>query len=481
MDWSASVVLETEKYTSRTRYDALNRPIQLIAPHIDQPDEKRNVIQPVYNEANLLEQVHVWLESPIDPEGLLDPAIEPSSPVGVTNIGYNAKGQRLRITYSNGASTFYEYDALTFRLIHLLTLRDIVRFSDDCPQPPITGWPGCQVQNLYYTYDPVGNISIIRDDAQQRIFFRNMRVEPSAEYSYDATYRLIKSTGREHLGQVAGTPMANSYNDVSRVGLPHPNDGRAMGTYTELYTYDAVGNILKMQHLGADLSHPAWTRSYVYKETSLIEDGTNSTLLKTNNRLSNTLVAGNNPSLELYEYDNHGNITKMPQLQIMQWDYNDQLHMTQRQKVNDHDENGINVQGERTYYIYDSTGRRVRKITELASGNLKDEHIYLTGFELYRCYSGRKAGVVRESLHITEDEQRIAMVETRTRGVDDAPAELIRYQFSNHLGSSVLELDDQAQIISYEEYTPYGEHLISSGTKPDGDTEALSLHRQGTR
>ena len=36
------------------------------------------------------------------------------------------------------------------------------------------------------------------------------------------------------------------------------------------------------------------------------------------------------------------------------------------------------------------------------------------------------------------------------------PAQLIRYQFGNHLGSASLELDDQAQIISYEEYHPYG-------------------------
>ena len=37
-----------------------------------------------------------------------------------------------------------------------------------------------------------------------------------------------------------------------------------------------------------------------------------------------------------------------------------------------------------------------------------------------------------------------------------SPAQLIRYQFGNHLGSASLELDDQAQIISYEEYYPYG-------------------------
>src|SRR5207342_2254614 len=43
-----------------------------------------------------------------------------------------------------------------------------------------------------------------------------------------------------------------------------------------------------------------------------------------------------------------------------------------------------------------------------------------------------------------------------TQGADGSAAQLIRYQFGNHLGSAILELDDQAQIISYEEYFPYG-------------------------
>jgi RHS repeat-associated protein len=55
-----------------------------------------------------------------------------------------------------------------------------------------------------------------------------------------------------------------------------------------------------------------------------------------------------------------------------------------------------------------------------------------------------------------DDKQRIALVETRTLGNDPAPTQLIRYQIGNHLGSATIELDDQAQIISYEEYTPYG-------------------------
>ena len=72
-----------------------------------------------------------------------------------------------------------------------------------------------------------------------------------------------------------------------------------------------------------------------------------------------------------------------------------------------------------------------------------------------------------------DDKQRIALVETRTAwrrpGV---PEQLIRYQFGNHLGSASLELDDQAQIISYEEYTPYGSTSYQAVRKPDRDDQS---------
>ena len=55
-----------------------------------------------------------------------------------------------------------------------------------------------------------------------------------------------------------------------------------------------------------------------------------------------------------------------------------------------------------------------------------------------------------------DDKQRIALVEARNNVDDGTPAQVIRYQFGNHLGSSSLEVDEGARIISYEEYTPYG-------------------------
>ncbi|HUF54865.1 MAG TPA: RHS repeat-associated core domain-containing protein [Dehalococcoidia bacterium] len=452
LNWSGAVPFEVETYTSRTRYDALNRTIQLIAPHSDQPGTTVNVIQPVYNEANLLEQVNAWLNRNAEPADVLDPATANLN--AVTNIDYDAKGQRARIEYGNGVRTTYEYDPLTFRLTHIRACRDPATFANDCPQPPPSGWPGCQVQNLHYTYDPTGNITHIHDDAQQTIYFRNRRVEPSAEYTYDAVYRLIEATGREHLGQTGGgtnAPTPHSYNDAPRVGLLHPGDGNAMGSYLERYVYDAVGNFLEMQHRGSNPAHPGWTRAYNYNETSLLEAGNQS------NRLTSTTIGG---TTETYStagngYDAHGNMLRLPHLQVMQWDFKDQLQMTQRQAVNPADADGGQLHGERTWYVYDSAGERVRKVTELGNGQVKDQRIYLGGFEIYRRNGANP--LVRETLHIMDDKQRIAMMETRIQGNEPGlPSELVRYQLGNHLGSACLEVDDQARVLSYEEYTPYG-------------------------
>ena len=58
-----------------------------------------------------------------------------------------------------------------------------------------------------------------------------------------------------------------------------------------------------------------------------------------------------------------------------------------------------------------------------------------------------------------DGQQRIALVETKTVDAGSAltaPVSLLHYQIGNHLGSASLELDDAAQVISYEEYHPYG-------------------------
>jgi RHS repeat-associated protein len=233
--------------------------------------------------------------------------------------------------------------------------------------------------------------------------------------------------------------------------LDHPGNGQAMGTYTERYVYDAVGNLLQVQHRGTDPAHPGWTRRYTYSETSLIED------IKKSNRMSSTRVGnGVASALEPYQHDAHGNMLRMPHLGgelagvNMHWDYKDQFQQTD---LGD---------GGKAFYVYDASGQRMRKVWEKAPGHI-EERIYLSGFEIFRKHGGpvgaNTATLERETLHVMDDKQRIALVETRTldmAGTDQAPRKLIRYQLGNHLGSASLELNGQAQILSYEEYSPYG-------------------------
>ena len=100
--------LEDETFAGRTRYDALDRVIQVVAPHSDQPGAKVNILQPRHNEANLLEQVAAWLNQDAEPANLLDPST--ATMPAVQALDYDAKGQRTRIEYGNGVRTTYEYD-----------------------------------------------------------------------------------------------------------------------------------------------------------------------------------------------------------------------------------------------------------------------------------------------------------------------------------------------------------------------------------
>lgn len=283
------------------------------------------------------------------------------------------------------------------------------------------------------------------------------------DYTFDPIYRLISASGREHLGQTKGRPDAptapSAFNEL-QTRLLAPGDGNAMGRYVEQYSYDEVGNFISMQHSGSSPQSPGWTQRYNYQEVSALEPS------KVSNRISSTTVGA---ASQQFAYDEHGNMTKMPQLSLMQWDYKDQLQATAMQNVN-------SGTPESTFYVYDDSGRRVRKVTERAaepgqSPTRMTERIYIGDlFETYREYAAPPSTTVvstapptspavvleRTSLHIIDDKDPVCMVETRVVGTDPAPAQLIRYSHGNHLGSVSLELSDSAQIISYEEYFPYG-------------------------
>lgn len=360
------------EFSIETEYDALNRPIRSRTPD-------GSSFQPTYTRNNALKSNLLEL-----PGGS---RIQP-----VRNVTYNAKGQRESIAYGNGVQTEYLYDPLNFRLSRLRSFG---------------GTSGANLQDLHYDYDPVGNIVERRDDAQRAAIYDGAQARPQALYVYDALYRLVEATGREHVG--VSNSAYSGHSEVGNVVFAHPNDVQAVRPYRETYQYDSLGNLLELRHSSGS---QAWTRAFGYDSPE-----------------SNRLTHSNS---DVFDYDPWGNLIRMPHLEQLAWDINDRLRMVRRGE-------------ETTYYVYDSQGRRVRKVTE-KNGQVLRERFYLPGFEIFR--SGE---IERTTLTIADDKKCVLMVET-----DESGSSRLRYQLGDHLDSTNLEADESGKIITYEEYYPYG-------------------------
>jgi RHS repeat-associated protein len=432
IDWNGSEVerlakLLDETFVQTTDYDALNRMIRQENWH--RRGTAGAVYVPEYNESGLLRG-----------ETLTIGAADTSA---IKKIRYNAKGQKTYLQLGNDTITEYTYDQETFRLTRLITTR-----------PLKTNRAADTVQDLTYTYDPVGNITEITDDAYEPVFFKNQQVRPRSRYTYDALYRLIEAEGRENCTSSAEpTHKESRPNEVEFPIQPtQPGNPKALRNYRERYVYDAVGNFEKMRHSAYGGS---WTRTYDPDLNSNQLNGIN-----TDKPLDSTT----------YTYDTHGNMLNIANVapgQQLRWDHRDMIGSL-----------NLGTPADWAYYQYDAGKQRTRKRIERTNRSgvkTVEERIYLGGFELYRRYRGNSptedlANVVEEieSHHLFEGEQRVLLVDdviTSSKGDGAYPRPdglmvkkqtLFRYQYANHLGSACLELDHEAEIISYEEYHPYG-------------------------
>lgn len=415
IDWTigapTNLLDEEENFTIITQYDALNRMTRLYNWH--RTPDRVAVYLPTYNERGVLVS-----EDHSTAAQLTDVGFEGGNRVtAVSNITYNEKGQRMRMRSGNHTNTRYHYDPLTFRLMSLRTTGNLSEAPQNATNPNV-------IQDLVYTYDAMGNITEIEDNAYEPVFFRNQHVEPKSRYRYDALYRLIRAEGRENdTFNTAPGPVEQASREAG-----FPVTDKTLRNYTQHYQYDAVGNILEMRHIADGLR---WTRNYVYAADS--------------NRLFSTTVGS---QTVVYDYDNHGsmkNYNNSPEEYFPHWDYKDRVH-------------SIHLGGGgQAWYQYDTSLERSRKRIEKTDGTT-EERIYLGGAEVYRRWkNGNKVEEI-ETHHFFVDDQRVLIVEDvlTTDNQHLTTNTLYRYQYSNHLGSVGLELNEDTAIISYEEYHPYG-------------------------
>ncbi len=282
MDWNGfeETDLSAEVFVQRTQYDALGRMTRLENWHLE--GRTPAIYSPTYNRRGALES------ETLSVRGQITQAIR--------RIEYDAKGQRTRIQYGNGA----DHHPLYLRPLYLPAAATLLTTAQN----------GTDIlQDLHYTYDPSGNITEIRDDAYEPVFFRNQMVEPRSQYEYDALYRLIGARGRENSANAA----PKGFGKVE--DMPTQNFGstdKALRNYTQYYEYDPAGNFVTMQHVADGGS---WTRHYASDPKS--------------NRLLRTWLGNDQANAVRYEYDTHGSMLNFANVAAdkhNRWDYRDMIH-----------------------------------------------------------------------------------------------------------------------------------------------------------
>ncbi|MFP3021957.1 MAG: hypothetical protein ACEY3K_03100, partial [Wolbachia sp.] len=226
--------------------------------------------------------------------------------------------------------------------------------------------------------------------------------------------------------------------------IAHLNNQNAISNYTEYYDFDYGSNITKIRHTG------------VYGSTKEFYISS-----KSNRSLPIIDSSPINESDIDASYDERGNLLKLSGTQNLHWNYRDNIAyvdiITRSSGKNDSE-----------YYVYDSGGQRVRKVTETYQNNeinsTQVEKIYFGDIEVTRTYQNNNLNKEKYTVHVMDDKSRIALHHYYTKGSPEEIRESqSRYQLSNHLGSVALELNDNAEIMTYEEYLPFGGTALIAG------------------
>ena len=323
-------LLEEETFSTRQVFNVQGQPLRTLSPD-------GSIVENRYTQIGQLKAISA--QHPEQDDAPTNAYVE--------SIAYNAFGQPESIRYGNNVSTFFEHEETTLRL-----KRQIARSDSKT------------LQDLSYTYDPVGNLTAIMDDATPDIFNRNQQVKSRRNFSYDSLYRLRQADGRQHPGLLQ--------TDYRTGGAPTLIDGSnpsQLEAYRETYDYDCSGNLTRLRHSAASAS---WTQD------NLVSDTSNRAVLATDTQNGfdpNAFDAGGNQSL----FDGR----------TFNWNYRNGLSAA---VIVDRAKDGESDDCE--HYVYDGGGRRVRKATETLQADgvirIEEEVFYLGPLDIYR--TRRKSG-----------------------------------------------------------------------------------------
>ena len=352
----------------------------------------------------------------------------------LAGMAWSAAGQVLTESAGNGVTTTYGYDPQDQWLATITAQR-----ADNTT-----------LQALSYGYDFTGNVTSLSDGSVASRYYRNQATGGTRQFTYDALYQLLSATGRENANH---TGMQYS-------GLPVMSDDSQYVNYTRSYTYDDSGNLQTLKHTGA----ASFTRSMTTESTSDRSVQQNDGGPQTPDEVAGWFDANGN----LLTLQARAPVTDDNGFDPMVWDGSNNL---QRVTVVSRS-SGDN---DREIYQYSSSQRVRKQIRTLVNGETQlwsvDEVRYLPGLELRKSWqetAGSSASPsLSEELHVITGQagrSGIRVLHWETGKPEEIAAnDQVRWSVDDNIGSLSLELDSEGQLISREEYYPFGGTAVWTG------------------
>jgi len=318
----------------------------------------------------------------------------------LNDADYNAAGQITEQRLGNGVTSHWHYREADGRLLR--------QYAQKASEPAI--------QDFEYEYDATGNVTRIIDHTYTTAFFRNQRVDGERTFGYDSVYRLTRATGYSD-----APPTDNT-------GLPQPTDPNDRRNYVESFEYDDGNNLKKLTHVRDGNTYtremfidPASNRGVRWKPGDPAPD-------------FNAL------------FDRAGNLLALQPGQPMNWNSRNQLQsliLVEHASGPPDQELYHYSQGARVYKRHETHTSTVSHVAKVHYAGSLEIRTRSSGEELHRITVATGIGEVT-CLH---------WVTGKPPGID---ADRLCYSHSDHLGSSVTEIDQRAQVISRESYYPFG-------------------------
>ena len=359
-DWSdpVAIALERDLYTSSCEIDALGR-----TTAVTQPDGTTQELS--YLRGGELARLTISSS---------DGKVQDLTVVA--DCAYDTYGRRTAMSLGNGIDVRRDYDEQTRRVARISAARGALGL----------------LQDIQYTYDPVGNVVVTNDLAQAPAvlgpFLRGLHVSPECDYTYDARYQLTAATGRTHPALSEGDYRPGAAGTVNGTRQLSLNDGSLIERYRRTFSYDDAGNITGINHRAATNN---WT--------------TQTWISPVSNRSLPAFDLSGAPIADLQtRFDDAGNITYLPHLEGLSWSYRSGL---ERAVVIDRSARALPDDAE--YYQYDANGERCRKVFErLVHGDQLEitDTIYLDGCEIKRMRADDAPFLERLTTHVSDGGRR---------------------------------------------------------------------------